>query len=208
MEKVLLMILFLILFIIWSVAHSIMASGRFKAFVRERMGQRAYDGTYRLLYNAVATVTFVPVLVAGAAAVPQRILWRVEEPFNLLFIGIQFLGFAGLVVSLLQTDLMRFVGLRQFVRYLQGQPDPNPEPRLITSGMYRIVRHPLYTTSLMLLWFAPIMTLSLLLFNIAATVYFWVGSGYEEKRLSAAFGASYDEYRKRVPRLIPVKLSS
>jgi protein-S-isoprenylcysteine O-methyltransferase Ste14 len=202
------MLAFLILFVIWAIAHSISASRRFKAWARRKMGVRFYDGTYRLLYNLLATITLAPVLAAGVMVVPQRVLWSIPQPLNLVFAVVQIAALIGLLVSLLQTDPMRFAGLGQFARYLRGQEDINPNPVLITSGAYRFVRHPLYTFSLLLLWFAPVMTLSLLLFNIAATIYFWVGSGYEERRLAAAFGDEYEAYRRDTPRLLPVKLNS
>ena len=200
------MFLFLTLFVLWAVVHSVTASRQFKEMVRHRMGARAYDGIYRLLYNLVAVVTLLPVLIVGSVALPHTILWELSRPFNLLFVGIQLIGLAGLLISLLQTDVMRFAGLGQFVRYLKDEAELNPDPVLVTGGTYRIVRHPLYFFSLLVLWFVPIMTISLLFFNVAATVYFWVGSGYEERRLSAAFGERYDEYRKSVPRLLPVRL--
>lgn len=199
------MLIFLFLFSIWAVAHSITASSRFKAWARQQMGARAYDGVYRLLYNGLAIVTLLPVLAAGALALPPVTMWAIGPPWRYLFIGIQLLGVVGLGISLIQTDLMRFVGLGQFIRYLRGDDEVNPSPTLTTTGAYRIVRHPLYFFSLLLLWFVPIMTLSLLLFSVATTIYFWVGAGHEEKRLAAVFGERYEAYRRRVPRLLPVK---
>ena len=202
------MILFLSLFVLWAAVHSITASSRFKATARRKMGVRAYDGTYRLLYNFISAVTLLPVVIAGAKALPPQILWELSRPVDLLFVGIQLVGIAGLLIGLLQTDPLRFAGLGQFARYLQGKAVVNPDPVLITDGAYRFVRHPLYFFSLLVLWFTPVMTLSLFLFNVAATIYFWVGSGYEERRLAAAFGEQYETYRKSVPRLLPVKLFS
>ena len=114
----------------------------------------------------------------------------------------------GFVRSWLWSSWWCFAGLGQFARYLRGVDEVNLAPILITGGAYRLVRHPLYFFNLLVLWFTPTMTVSLLLFNVAAIVYFWVGSGYEEKRLLAAFGEQYDAYRKTVPRLVPVKLNS
>jgi protein-S-isoprenylcysteine O-methyltransferase Ste14 len=200
------MLMFLLLFVFWAVVHSITASPRFKAAARIRVGERAYLGMYRLIYNVLSALTILPVLIVGALAIPHDILWKIGSPLNLLFLGIQLLGLIGLGVSLLQTDVLRFLGISQFLRYLRGEPEVDQKPVLVTSGTYRVVRHPLYFFSLLLIWFTPIMTLSMLLFNLVATAYFWIGSGYEEKRLAAAFGDRYEAYRKRVPRLIPIKI--
>jgi protein-S-isoprenylcysteine O-methyltransferase Ste14 len=78
----------------------------------------------------------------------------------------------------------------------------------VTRGSYAYVRHPLYFFSLLLIWFLPIMTLSALLFSSMATLYFWIGSIYEERRLSATFGDAYSQYKQRVPRLIPIKITN
>ncbi|MFN2221126.1 MAG: isoprenylcysteine carboxylmethyltransferase family protein [Chloroflexota bacterium] len=202
------MLLFLSLFVLWAVAHSITASSRFKAWAGLRMGRRAYDGTYRLLYNGLAVVTLLPVLIAGALALPQRVLWEVGQPLSLVLVGMQLIGFVGLGISLLQTDIMRFIGLGQLFRYLRGDDDVNPGPILTTTGTYRLVRHPLYFFSLLVIWFIPVMTFSLLLFNIATTVYFWAGSAHEEKRLLETYGERYEAYRRRVPRILPLKIRS
>lgn len=74
------MLIFLLLFALWALAHSVTASSRFKIWARQRIGDRAHDGTYRLIYNVVAAITLVPVLAAGAVALPQRILWQVRPP--------------------------------------------------------------------------------------------------------------------------------
>ena len=198
--------LFFAAFVFWSLLHSITASAGFKIVIRNWLGQRTYDGLYRLFYNLFSAITFLPVLLLLPATVPGGVIWRVPQPFSYLFVLIQLVGVIGLIVSLLQTDLMRFAGIGQAVRFLQGEEEINPPPTLITRGTYKFVRHPLYFFSLLVLWFLPIMTWSTLLFNVLSTIYFWVGSIYEERRLISTFGIEYSRYQQRVPRLIPIKL--
>jgi hypothetical protein len=83
----------------------------------------------------VAIVTLLPVLIAGAYTLPHQIMWQLSRPVSLLFVGVQLLGLAGLAVTLLQTDALRFAGLGQFVRYLRGQADINLSPDLIASSL-------------------------------------------------------------------------
>jgi protein-S-isoprenylcysteine O-methyltransferase Ste14 len=116
-------------------------------------------------------------------------------------------GLIGLVVSLLQINLGQFTGLSQVRAYVAGDPLPLPIEPLQTKGMYALVRHPLYLFSLMILWPVSSMTDTMLAFNIAATLYFVIGSRYEERRLTEAFGQPYRAYQQRVAWLIPfVKL--
>ena len=73
----------------------------------------------------------------------------------------------------------------------------------MTGGLYRWVRHPLYTCSLLLLWLVPTMTWNLLALAIGLTVYILMGIVFEERKLLREFGPAYAEYRRRTPGLIP-----
>ena len=202
------MIPFLVTFFIWSALHSLMASLPFKKRVIKVAGERTYDGLYRLFYNIIATITFIPVFYLGISLLPNRVIWRLPYPINLLFLAIQIGAVIGLVFSLLYTDLLRFAGIGQFIRFLRGDEIINPTPQFMINGPYRFIRHPLYLCGLVFLWFTPVMTLSILVINLAFSLYFWIGSIIEEERLEVVFGDSYREYQQQVPRLFPIKLTS
>jgi protein-S-isoprenylcysteine O-methyltransferase Ste14 len=81
--------------------------------------------------------------------------------------------------------------------------DPDKSSALTTSGFYRWVRHPLYFFSLLFIWLTPALTINLLIVFVLFTLYFYIGSIYEEKRLLAEFGEAYRKYQEHVPRLVP-----
>ena len=54
---------------------------------------------------------------------------------------------------------------------------------LVTSGLYRFVRHPLYTTGLLFLWLTTTMTVSQLNVYVGATIYIFIGAYFEERKL-------------------------
>ncbi|MCB9418903.1 MAG: isoprenylcysteine carboxylmethyltransferase family protein [Ardenticatenaceae bacterium] len=197
---------FIITFIIWALLHSLMAARRTKNWVRARVGERPYQGLYRLFYNVFAVLTFVPVLWVTAVNLPNTQLWQIPVPWAYAANLVQLIGIIGLGIALFQTDFWDFVGLRQAVRYFQGEAEINLPPKLVTGGMYALVRHPLYFFSLLVIWFTPLMTLQTLLFNFFVTMYLWAGSRVEERRLADFFGPAYAEYRQKVPGLIPIKL--
>lgn len=200
------MFYFILSFVLWAVVHSVTAASGPKATIRRMMGEKAYEGLYRLIYNIFSAITFLPVLILLATRVPDTRIWEISTPVNLAAYLVQFVGLLGLLVSLWQTDIWDFAGLRQAIDYLNGRKDQLRPAKLITNGPYALVRHPLYFFSLVMIWFVPRMTLDILCFNLLATLYFGIGSYYEEKRLLKNFGEDYREYKQRVPALLPVKL--
>ncbi len=191
---------------LWAVVHSLTAGPRAKLAFRKRFGDRAYHGLYRLLYNLFSLVTFLLVMVALAAVVPDRLLYSVPMPYRWLNFGVQGIGIAGLAYSLWQTDVFSFLGVRQFVRYIRGETIVEPPAQFITTGTYGLVRHPLYLFSMLFLWANPDMTLQSLVLYVYVSLYFYIGSIYEERRLSVEFGDAYLAYRKQVPAFLPLRL--
>ena len=78
--------------------------------------------------------------------------------------------------------------------------------RLITSGAYKRVRHPIYTGMLGML-LATGLAASHWGGLLAGLIVFWAGTlirvRSEERLLRAAFGAQYEDYTRRVPAVLP-----
>ncbi|HMK09906.1 MAG TPA: isoprenylcysteine carboxylmethyltransferase family protein [Anaerolineales bacterium] len=174
--------------------HSWLASLPAKAFARRVFGTSA-DRFYRLAFNIVGTITLLP-LLAFTAWQPGSLLYRIPSPIAYLFVAGQAAALAVIGFGLLQTGVWHFLGVRQ----LAGADGP---PRLIADGLYRYVRHPLYSAGFVFLWLTPVMTSTLLALFACLSLYLYIGSVFEERRLVAEFGPAYQDYRGRVPRLLP-----
>jgi protein-S-isoprenylcysteine O-methyltransferase Ste14 len=181
---------------VYGALHSLMASPWAKRLVRQAIGP-ASDRLYRLFYNVVGGLTFLPVL-AVVAVHPGSPIYRIPWPWVLLSMFGQIGAVLLLVVGLLHTDIWQFLGLRQLI-----QPNRESAQTLVVSGLYRWVRHPLYTVGLIFIWLTPVMTTSILALNIGLTLYIYIGSYFEERRLLAEFGHAYLEYQRAVPRIFP-----
>jgi protein-S-isoprenylcysteine O-methyltransferase Ste14 len=53
------------------------------------------------------------------------------------------------------------------------------------------------------MWLMPRMSLNLLTLFACITAYFVAGSFHEERLLLRQFGEEYEQYMRRVPRLVP-----
>lgn len=187
-------------FVLYALLHSLLASGRVKRWLWRVCG----DGTgrwYRLAYNIFAGLSLLP-LFPMLLLLPDRTLYVAPSPWRWVMMLGQVLALGGLAGSLWQTGLGHFLGLSQLLGEA-GAPQPGIGRSLSVSGFYAWVRHPLYSFSILFLWLTPAMTVNLLTTYLLFTLYFYVGSIHEESRLVAQFGASYRDYQRRVPRLIP-----
>ncbi len=174
---------------LWGLVHSILASH----FAKDTIKLPRF---YRLGYNLFAFVSFLPVMYL-VATLPDAPLYQVPAPWRYAMFGVQALSVLLLGIAFLQTDSLSFVGLRQIFE-AEERPD-----QLVTRGLYKLVRHPLYTFSLLFIWFTPKMSQNSLVFYIGITLYVFIGAYFEERKLLRDFGEAYAEYRNRTPFLFP-----
>ena len=179
---------------LWGVVHSIMASLGFKKLLRRSIGDR-FMRFYRLIYNVFSAISFVPILYL-MITLSDKELYEVPSPWNYLMLAGQGISVLLLIVAVLQTDTLAFIGLRQV---LTNEKNEN----LVTSGLYRFVRHPLYTFGLLILWLSPSMSINSLIVYFSLTVYILVGAYFEERKLMRVFGQEYENYKSVTPMLIP-----
>ena len=150
---------------------------------------------YRLFYNIFAVISILPVLYL-MVVLPDRTLYQVASPWSYLMRAGQVISVLLLFVAVLQTDVLSFVGLRQLI-------DEEKRDDLVLSGLYRFVRHPLYTFGLGILWLSPSMTVNSFIVYAALTVYILIGIIFEERKLLREFGQEYADYKSITPMLIP-----
>lgn len=180
--------------LIYGLLHSVTASSSFKATLARRFGD-SYTKYYRLLYSLFSAITLLPVITLPFI-IPDLPLYTIPQPYVYLTGLIQLVAAGLLGYSLLQTGAMQFIGIPQAL----GRPH---QEELNTSGLYRYVRHPLYTFGLVFIWLSPVMTRNLALLFGSFTVYIVIGALLEERKLLAIFGERYEKYRTATPFLIP-----
>jgi protein-S-isoprenylcysteine O-methyltransferase Ste14 len=128
-------------------------------------------------------------------------VWQIDGIAAWLLIGVYWLGWLIVLASTFMIDHFDLSGLRQAFFALRGAEMPGQSFK--TPLLYKIVRHPLMLGLLIAFWATPEMTAGHLLFAIMNTAYILVGLQFEERDLIAEFGTTYQQYRRRVPMLLP-----
>lgn len=101
-----------------------------------------------------------------------------------------------MIAALATIGSTHLFGLQQAWSAARGVP--YVAPPFASRGLYRVVRHPVYTGSLLAIWATPEMSQGRLLLVSTLTVYLFVGLAFEERDLEREFGAAYREHKRRV----------
>ena len=182
-------------FAAWGIVHSLLASLASKDFFCRTLGDD-FMRLYRLGYNIFSVISLLPILWL-MWVLPDRTLYTVPSPWKYLLLAGQGVAAFLLLYGVLQTDTLSFVGLRQWI-------DPELKSgALVTSGLYRFVRHPLYSAGLLFLWLTPSLTINQGVVYLSATIYIFAGAYFEELKLLREYGAAYSEYRSVTPMILP-----
>jgi len=181
---------------LFAVQHSVMARPGFKRAWTRIVPEPIERSTYVLFSNVAMILLFWLWQPLGGE------VWTVENPAaRALIYGVYALGWLIVLVSTFLIDHFDLFGLRQVWLHLRGREYTHPRFQMHTA--YRFVRHPIYVGWITLFWATPTMTGAHLLFALMTTAYILVAIPLEERDLVAAHGELYEEYRRRVPMLVP-----
>jgi protein-S-isoprenylcysteine O-methyltransferase Ste14 len=155
------------------------------------------------MYSVFAAITLVPACWITPKWQDFQ-LWPIEGPAFVL----QLLAWSLAVVTFYLTfkifNIWYFLGLTALGI---GPKTNNSQERLITWGIYGLIRHPQFAAGLIILWMRDLTDTGLII-NIVLSVYLIVGARIEETRLLAMYSDEYAEYMKKVPRFIPNRIPS
>jgi protein-S-isoprenylcysteine O-methyltransferase Ste14 len=182
----------------FGVQHSVMARPAFKRWWTRVVPSSIERSTYVVLSSAVL------VLLYWQWRTMPAVIWDVRQPAGRLALWALFwLGWAIALAATFMVSHFDLFGLRQV--YLAWRGKPYTHIGFHARLLYRLVRHPLMLGFLIAFWAAPTLTAGHLLFSVAMTGYILIATQLEEHDLVAALGDEYRDYRREVPRLVPLR---
>lgn len=192
-------------FALFGYLHSLLASDTIKKWFVKKFGNLI--ALYRLAYNLLSVIILY--FMYWHLPRPDYKIYDLSAPYDLIVLIPQFLGIAGFVWTLRYVCIKEFMGINQVVRLFNGTYNPDEldeHMSLRIEGPYRYMRHPIYFFAIVILLFRPVMDLFYLTSLLCIIAYFYIGSFYEERKLTIKFGKEYIDYKKEVPAIIPYKI--
>lgn len=159
---------------------------------------------WRRVSSAIGSVAFLivaPGTVAGL--VPWWISqWRIYDPF----LGLGLLRWIGIALILAGAAIL-LEAFARFAWYGLGTPAPVfPTKRLVTTGLYRYVRNPMYVAVTAVIFGQGLLfgNPQVLGYGVCVWLAFFVFVlAYEEPTLRRTYGHEYTEFCAAVPRWMP-----
>lgn len=174
---------------IFAAIHSFMASLRCKRWFAE-LGLTPQQ--YRLGYTLLALL-LAAVWLLFVRMLPDKPFYAVEGSLRWLLVGLQLIGLVIALLSLRYVDTPAFLGLRSFANHIE----PFRE-----QGIYRHIRHPMYSGVMAALMAMPLQSQNSFHFTLVVCLYFMIGARFEERRM-LNMHPDYADYRRRVSAFIP-----
>jgi protein-S-isoprenylcysteine O-methyltransferase Ste14 len=181
---------------IFAIQHSVMARPAFKRWWTRIIPHESERSTFVLVSSLLLLLLYWK---WQPMATP---IWHVEsDAGRIALMGVSWLGWGIVFLSTFLINHFNLFGLQQVFAALRKRDLPDPEFR--TPLLYKLVRHPLMFGFLLAFWGTPDMSAGHLLFAVMTTGYILVALQFEERDLTRLFGMAYQEYRRRVPMLVP-----
>jgi hypothetical protein len=184
------------LFSVFALHHSALARARPKAWMT-RVVSPALE---RPVYVWIASVLLISVCLLWRP-VPGE-LYRIEGAPAVLLRTLQIAAIVMTIFASSSVGVWDLAGVAHLVDARRADP-PRHVP-LRTTGLYGMVRHPLYFAWSILVFSAPHMTMTRFVFATVSTAYLAIAVPFEERGLISTFGDDYRTYRRQVRwRMLP-----
>ena len=173
------------LFTVFALHHSIFARERVRAW----MARVVPPSLERTTYVWIASALFIGVVLLWQPVPGEA--WTLEGGWRWLAILAQVAGVWLSLHGAAVIGVFELSGIRH-------RPADNSPMEFKTAGPYGWMRHPIYTGWFLVVFGAPTMTMTRLVFAVVSSAYVLVAIPFEERSIRAVSAGAYDAYAEQV----------
>ena len=189
----------LILLLQFPAGHSFFLSEQGHRFLRWFAPKKYWQTLSTTTYTSIAS--FQLLLLFYFWSPSGVIIYHYQWPWNI--IHLIFFSISWLFLSLssyqagykIQTGSLGWTSLFRGISPLY--------PGMPQTGLFSLVRQPIYLSFCLILWTSPLMTLDLLVVAIAYSAYCYFAPRLKEGRFKKYYGKEFSTYQKKVPYFFP-----
>jgi methanethiol S-methyltransferase len=155
-----------------------------------------------LATTTYATIASVQLLALFALWTPSGIIWWRAEGTTLIAITIAYAASWAILAKAsfdagaeVQSGALGWLSLLQNIRPVF--------PDMPTTGLFRLIRHPIYVGFTLTLWTVPVWTPDQLVVAVSFTAYCLIAPLLKERRFANLYGERFAAYQARVPYIVP-----
>lgn len=181
-------------------SHSLLA----RRWVKKVLSPILPPSLYRQFFFITSTV-FLFLIPYGWSPMPH-LLWHVDTlTLRYTLYSVTVCGMVLATVAFFTVNPLEFCGIQDSIHTLIGtSTQQGKDSELVVHGVYGMVRHPMYTGVLMMLWSQTVMTQGRLLLAAAMSLYLFLAVSYlEEPDLLQLFDDQYRDYMKTTGMFFP-----
>jgi protein-S-isoprenylcysteine O-methyltransferase Ste14 len=179
--------------------HSLLLTDRGEAFLA-----RLLPGTYgdTLKTTVYALIASVQLFVLFAYWTPSGIVWWRAEGWALYALTVAY-GVAWLLLLKASWDAGAEVqsGALGWMSMLAKKKPVFPD--MPTTGLFAVIRQPIYVAFALTLWTVPVWTPDQLALAVSWTAYCLAAPKLKERRFAARYGDRFEAYQRSVPYALP-----
>jgi methanethiol S-methyltransferase len=182
----------ILLWVFYYFIHSLLANKKVKLLLIEKFHSSV--NIYRLVYSIISILGLISIFYFLSSTKSDILL---EKTQTLKFISLALSTWGVIIIKL----AFKNYSIRQFL----GLSKTSDQSTLLELGIFRYVRHPIYSGTILLflgfwLFIPNVLNLATVL---CMFLYLPLGIRMEEDKLIGEFGVSYQTYKEKVPALFP-----
>jgi len=196
-------------FLLWTIfglQHSLLARPFFKNFLKNYFGNKFERYLYPLIYFISQCIIFLAIYDAIRNLKTDIIFYEIPSNYKFIIYYLNRLSNLFLIVSVFHFDVGLFTGFTQFLKFFRKPlSQDNLKQNINNSYLYKYIRHPMYLGILLVFLTSTTIYSDLFLINLVSIIFYIdLGSFFEEKTLVRKFGNSYNIYKMRTKKYLPL----